>query len=655
VPRHSSQRPHALPQTRVLASRLAPAILCASLSVTSAAADKRLLWGDTHLHTSYSFDAFLNNNWRADPDTAYRFAKGQPVEHPYHHARVQLSRPLDFLAVSDHAEFLGVIRHVYNHGPPTDDLGLLAKLKAWYGTWVLRRKLDAGRGVELFGPALPPAEDPRQAVIDLVERGGVPDSQLTKVMPPMDDVERNTWHAITEAADRHYRPGEFTTLLAWEWSATPGGGNLHRIVISDADGATARRFEPFGFDDSPYPDQLWSFLERTSADTGARFLAIPHNSNLSKGVMFDTQTLRGEPMDTAYLAARRRWEPVAEVTQIKGDSETHPRLSPDDAFADFETYSYYLQRELTPYDPQPGDYLRSALRRGLEIEARQGLNPYQLGLIGSTDAHTGLSSADETNFHGKMATDSIPANKGTAFGRSNGTSGWAMSASGLAAVWATDNTRAAILDAFERREVYATTGPRIALRFHAGHGLAIPPGGDATTLDTALRGSVPMGGELSGDGTAPTFYVEALHDPQSAYLDRIQIVKGWLDRSGDSRERIYDVALSDPARRRADGSVSPVPDAVDRRTGAVDNSAGAPRLATTWQDPEFDPSRPAFYYVRVLQLPTVRHSYLDALALGEERAADFPDTIQERAYSSPIWYRPGITGSGAVETPAPRR
>jgi hypothetical protein len=344
-----------------------------------------------------------------------------------------------------------------------------------------------------------------------------------------------------------------------------------------------------------------------------------------------------------YAKARQRWEPVAEVTQIKGDSETHPILSPDDEFADFETYPYYIQRDLERYQARRGDYLRSALRRGLELEARLGTNPYRLGMIGSTDAHTGLSSADEDNFHGKMATDSIPANKNRRFGTAGGTSGWSMSASGLAAVWATENTREAILAAIKRREVYATTGPRISLRFHAANSLEPRAEADEASEDLALflARSVPMGGVLTADeGAVPVFYVEALHDPRSAFLDRVQIVKGWLDADGNSQEQVFDVLLSDPARRGADGTIAPVADTVDRFNGKVDNRVGSAVLAGRWQDPEFDPGQAAFYYARVLQIPTARHSFLDALALGLEHARGQPDTIQERAYSSPIWYSP---------------
>ncbi|EAQ99416.1 DUF3604 domain-containing protein [Congregibacter litoralis] len=612
---------------------------------------KKLLWGDTHLHSSYSFDAFLNDNLRADPATAYRFAMGQPVPHPYHQGRVQLTRPLDFLAVSDHAEYLGIMRHLYKEGPDTEDMGFWDTLKAQIATSVIRHKVDQRRGKDLFAPALPASEDPVAAARELASTDGIPRSAVSNRVPRMDAVETSTWRRITETADAYYQPGVFTTLIAWEWSTIPGGANLHRVVISDSDAQSARAFEPFGMDDSPYPEDLWAFLERVEAETAVSFVAIPHNSNISKGVMFDEMTLRGEEMTEAYARSRLRWEPIAEITQIKGDSETHPLLSPDDEFADFETYPFYIQRDPEEYRPLKGDYLRSALRRGLELEQSIGSNPYQLGFIGSTDAHTGLSSAAEDNFHGKMATDSIPENKIASFGSAGGVNGWSMSASGLAAVWATENTREAIIDAMRRREVYATSGPRISLRFYAGFDLALGDSPTAADLQASLAEAAPMGSVLQGEGKRPpVFFVEALHDPRGAFLDRVQIVKGWLSAEGESREQVFDVALSRESRRQADGSVSPIEDTVDRRTGKVENRVGAARLSVQWSDPQFDPAQSAFYYARVLQIPTARHSFLDALALGMDSAAGQPDTIQERAYSSPIWYRPDDKSPAAQES-----
>ncbi len=618
------------------------AIVALGLSMTSVAGqEKQLLWGDTHLHTTYSSDAFANNNLSADPDTAYRFAMGLPVVHPYHQARVQIGTPLDFLVVSDHAEFLGAIRHVYFDGVDTSELGLIASAKAKIAQWILRRAIDSRSARSLFIDVLPmPRDAAEAAAADFAERG-----QNVGWLPPMPQVEVNTWKTITAAAERYNQPGKFTAMIGWEWSSIPGGANLHRVVLTDAGADVAQTFQPFGLDDSPYPEDLWAWLDETSDSTGADFLAIPHNSNISKGFMFDTKTLRGESFSPEYLAQRRKWEKIAEITQIKGDSETHPDLSPDDEFADFETYPFYIQREPTPYVAAVGDYLRPALRRGLEMQRQLGSNPYQLGFIGSTDAHTALSSAEENNFHGKLATDSIPANKQTRFGNnSQGAYGWGMSASGRAAVWAGANTREEIFAAMKRREVYATTGPRIAVQFFGGWGFSDADLGATDLYAQAMSSGVPMGGELSLPGASsqpPTFIIQALKDPVGANLDRVQIIKGWVDQAGVSHERVYDVAWSGQRSPGPDGKLPPVGNTVDVETARYTNSIGEPQFVATWQDPAFDASQSAFYYARVLEIPTPRHSLFDAIALGGKQETGRPDTLQERAYTSPIWYQAG--------------
>jgi hypothetical protein len=602
----------------------------------SQASERQLLWGDTHLHTMYSSDAYTNNNLTAGPDTAFRYARGMPVIHPYHRARVQIGTPLDFLVVSDHAEFLGQIRNLHVNGVDTEGLGPIDALSAWGAAWWLNRAIDSGEGRDLFIRVLP---DPELTPEQDAEQSSLENSDLS-VLPMPRQVEIDVWRTITDTAEAYNEPGRFTALIGWEWSAIPAGANLHRIVITDSDARTAQQYDPFGLDDSPYPEDLWAWLERTSEATGARFTAIPHNSNISKGYMFSDRSLRGDPFDAGYVALRSKWERVAEITQIKGDSETHSTLSQDDEFADFENYPYYIQRHWTPYKPQPGDFVRAALKLGLELERTLGQNPYTLGVIGSTDAHTSVSSAEEDNFHGKLATDSIPENKQNRWNEDGaGPSGWAMSASGLAAVWADSNTRAGIMDALERRSVYATTGPRIAVEFFGGTGFVEEDLDTALQHDAIRQRGVPMGGELRGPG-APTFAVVAARDPNDANLDRVQIVKGWLNAGGQAEEKVHNVAWSGERQPGPDGSLPPVGNTVDLTTGEVVNSIGAPALSTVWSDPDFDPARPAFYYVRVLQIPTARHSLLDALALGLEHAEGHPDTIQERAYTSAIWYRP---------------
>ena len=614
--------------------RAAAGILSALLVTQSWATEKQILWGDTHLHTNRSFDAFTNRNFSVGPDEAYRFARGLPLEHPGHKARVQLETPLDFLVVSDHAEFLGNIRHLYNVGIPTEGMGFFQKLRVWYVQYLIRDAIKKGEGRAFFVRQLPePFDTPQEAISEWDLAGSV--------FPRVPILEDQAWSDIADAAEANNIPGQFSAILGWEYSLIPGGANLHRVVMTDLDGESAKVFQPFGSDDSLYPEDLWAWLDKTSEETGGNFIAIPHNSNISKGAMFDTITMRNEPIGPEYAEIRRRWEPIVEVTQYKGDSETHPVLSPDDPFADFEDYPYYIQRDWTEYKPQVGDFMRSALIRGMQIEREIGVNPYQFGVIGSTDAHTGLAAAEENNFHGKFATDSMPSSKLEGWSdNANSSFGWAMGAQGLAAVWAEENTRESIMQAMKRRETYATTGPRIGLRFYGGYGL------DATALEASAfpyesSGAVPMGGELDPkEGSAPVFLVHAMADPKSGTLDRIQIVKGWVDEAGEANEQIFDVAWSSPDRMQADGSLRPVPNTVDLETGTWSNDAGAATLTAEWRDPEFDPAVTAFYYVRVLEVPTPRHSLLDKLALGGDVDTRRPDTVQERAYSSPIWYRP---------------
>jgi len=609
--------------------------LLAVIPCVAAEETRQLLWGDTHLHTSYSFDAYTNNNFSADPHVAYRFAKGYPVIHPYNRTRVQIGTPLDFLVVSDHAEMLGVIRQIHREGVDTEGLGAWESLKAYFAAWVLNRALDERNAAELFRSILPPPGEVRTAATDSTVGGNV------NLLPQMRPTQVDTWRSTTSIADEYNEPGTFSAIIGWEWSSIPGGANLHRVVMTDGDAASAQSYQPYSLIDSQYAENLWAWLERTSVTAKANFLAIPHNSNLSKGFMFDTTRLNGSDFDSDYVSTRRKWEPVTEITQLKGDSETHPTLSPDDEFADFEEFPFYLQVNYSPYVVKPGDYVRSALRRGLELEQRYGQNPYQFGVIGSTDAHTSLSSAEEDNFWGKMATDSIPENKDRHWEEgAPSPSGWAMSASGMAAVWAEENTRGAILEAMRRREVYATTGPRIRLQFFAGAELVEADLEKPDVYREATSRGVPMGGELSALQASPTFLVLADKDPVGANLDRIQIVKGWMDESGETHEKVYDIAWSGERQADAAGKLPPVGNTVDTATGHYDNSIGAPLLRASWQDPAFDPAQSAFYYVRVLQIPTPRHSLLDAIALGQEHARDFPDTIQERAYSSAIWVAP---------------
>lgn len=633
------------------------AILAAGGSASAQDNPGKLLWGDTHLHSNLSVDAYIFGNRSADAATAYRFAKGEPVIHPYHRARVQLETPLDFLAVTDHAEFLGVPYSLFTGKDPR-----LTETRLGRRLTELRNEGKAGSAARLIVWAmnlagLPDAERPEKVswmtrlqwyFADLFD----PDSRMARDLQrissdpslvadlAIEDLFTTHWEANIDAAEKYNSPGEFTTLIGWEYSPISDGANLHRVVLM-ADGAeVAKKFLPFSSVDSINPEDLWRWLSDTATATGADFVSIPHNSNISKGKMFARISTAGKPIDASYAQLRSRWETVAEVTQIKGTSETHPLLAPDDEFADFEFFSHLLEmRPDAPHTPTvtEADYLRPALKSGLEIKAQIGINPFKLGLIGATDSHTGLASAEENNFMGKMALDSIPENKARGLGRM---SGWEMSASGLAAVWARDNTREEIIAAFKRREVYGTTGPRITVRFFGGYGFEQ---GDVSASDAAAigyAGGVPMGGDLAGSGEIPSFLVTAIKDPNGANLDRVQIIKGWLGSDGIAKEKVFDVAWSGNRHKGPGGKLPAIGDTVDRKTARYLNTIGASRLAVVWQDPEFDPAVPAFYYVRVLQIPTPRNSLFDAIALDEAPPEGYPEVIQERAYTSPIWYTP---------------
>jgi hypothetical protein len=613
-------------------------------SIAAPAGDplKKVYWGDTHLHTSYSPDAFLMGNQTADPDTAYRYAKGLPVVHPYHKARIQIHTPLDFLVVSDHGEFMGVVPNILKGNPVVADTPTGKRFQKLFAE---------GKSTEAFGELI---------------------AQVNKVVPPNpelanEEISRSVWGEIMSAADRHNEPGTFTAFMGWEWSSTPGGANLHRVVVMKEGKEKGQQFIPYTSLDSDKPEDLWKWLDNTSAKTGASFIAIPHNSNISQGLMFPLQDSEGKLISKEYAATRMKWEPLVEMTQIKGDSETHPNLSPTDEFADYETYDHLIAvegaeaknmftdgflGELSPEDrelvlknkqqiAEAGDYARSALKRGLVVEDRIGTNPYKFGMIGSTDSHTAMASAEEDNFHGKMAIDSTPGTKSKDV--IPGTPGWDMGAAGLVAVYAEQNTRESLFDAMQRKEVYATTGPRIQLRFFGGWDYLPSDVSASDMVAIGYKKGVPMGSDLTKApaGKAPSFMITAMKDPIDANLDRIQIVKGWLDKEGKPQEKVFNVALADGRTIGADGKVAPIGNTVDIKTGKYTNTIGDTQLATVWTDTEFDAGVRAFYYVRVLQIPTPRHTLFDTLALGvDPKESGNPATIQERAYSSPIWYTP---------------
>jgi hypothetical protein len=584
----------------------------------------RVLWGDTHLHTSLSPDAGLTGT-TLGPYEAFRFARGEVVTSTGG-LEAQLRRPHDFLVVSDHAEYLGIAMMIRAADPAllADPVG-----KRWYDQF---RK---------------GGQDAIDAALDVVADIGKRDQRFKSP-----DAQRTSWETAIEAAERYNEPGKFTAFIGFEWTAMPNSANLHRVVVFRDGGDRARRVLPFSAFDSEDPEDLWRYLSTYQQETGGRVLAIAHNGNVSAGLMFSGKTLGGKPFDRAYAEQRMKWEPLYEVTQIKGDGETTPVLSPTDEFADFETWDtttlggdIVTTPEMLRYN-----YARSALRMGLQHEARLGVNPFKFGMIGSTDSHTALSTPGEENFFGKIApNEPSPERWEEVFWKAtNGdprlaTYGYSMGAGGYAAVWARKNTREAIFDAMQKKEVYATTGTRILVRVFAGWDFRPEEVQLPDFADQGYARGVPMGGELTDapQGAAPAFMVRALRDVDGANLDRIQIVKGWLDAEGETHEKVLDVALSNG--RRPDprtGKAPSVGNTVDVANATWANTIGSPLLDAYWKDPEFDAIQKAFYYVRVIEIPTPRWTAYDAKRFGITMRPEVPMTVTERAYTSPIWYTP---------------
>lgn len=597
-------------------------ICCAVALATSVCGAERttLLWGDTHLHTAHSTDAYGSGNLFIDPEQAFRFARGQPVMHPTLRSRVQITRPLDFLVVADHSDFLGIQVYLQKDDP---------------------RLTSTERGRRLRELTL---ENPN-AVFRMVIAGNqeFTRQQLIETYAP---IAMQPWLDAIAAAEKHNEPGVFTAISGWEWSSHRENRNLHRVIFSDAPAEKLRSFMPFSNLESDRPEDLWAWLEKTSRESGADFIAIPHNSNMSTGLMFDRVDSWGRPFTAEYARTRARWEPVVEITQAKGTSEVHPELSPNDEFAEFEIF----RRLFFAQQPKAlaGDYARNALMAGLEQQQQIGVNPYKFGMIGSSDIHTGLSTTEEHAFGGAVARDAKPEDRQAAPRnrppqQAASLAAWELSASGLAGVWAGANTRKDIADAFRRKEVYATSGTRIQLRVFGGFAFEAAHARAKDVAEPGYRFGVPMGADLASAprGRPLSLLIHAVRDPQGANLDRIQVVKGWLDAAGKAQEKIYDVSWSGERRIGADGKLPAVGDTVNPAIASYANTIGAAQLAAVWKDPEFDPAQMAFYYVRVLEIPTPRHQVYDTAALNmkPEEAAQ-PLRIQERAWSSPIWYTP---------------
>ena len=592
---------------------------------------ERPLWGDTHLHTSLSMDAGLFGN-RLPPKEAYRFARGEQVISSTGQA-VRLSRPLDWLVVADHSDGMGMI----------DDLKI--------GTAEILASEQGARwnkGLKTGGQASV------EAALDLIGNfsQGTMDPKLIELYSPGSKIYRSVWEGVIKDAEAFNDPGRFTALIGFEWTSLINGNNMHRVVIMRDDKDRASQVEPFTQTPpigSPDPRELWKYLNEYEVKTGGDILAIAHNGNLSNGIMFPlTEQWNGVKFDKTYVTERFKWEPLYEVTQIKGDGETHPLLSPDDEFADYENWdvgNLDLSQVKTD-DMLAGEYAREALKRGLAIEGKLGTNPYKFGMIGSTDSHTSLATTEEENFFGKHpGYEPNPTRWEHPFMKTDEAEllGWQMVSSGLAAVWATENTREAIFDAMERKEVYGTTGTRLSVRLFGGWDFTDQDMNSRMPAVVGYEKGVPMGGDLRkapAGSSAPVFMVYALRDPIGANLDRIQIVKGWSDRKGNTYEKVYDVAWSGDRKPGADGKVPAVGNTVDVANANRTNTIGASELAVVWTDPDFDAKQKAFYYARVLEIPTPRWTAYDAFRYGIEMSDDVLMFGQERAYTSPIWYTP---------------
>jgi hypothetical protein len=590
----------------------------------------RVFWGETHLHTGMSMDAGAFGA-RLNPADAYRFARGEEVTTSTG-LQAKLSRPLDFLVVADHSDNMGFFPRLSGGEPSmlADPTG-----RRWYDM------IQAG------------GQDGVAAAVEIIQAvtGNTFPEALAAL--PGTDAYRSAWELTIKAAEDYNDPGVFTAFIGYEWTSTDRGYNLHRVVVYRDDETRAAVMEPYTTlspNGSPDPVDLWSWMQRYEEMTGGRLLAIAHNGNMSNGFMFPmVETFAGRSVDRAYAEARARWEPLYEATQIKGDGETHPFLSPNDEFADYETWDQgNLDLSALKEDEMlEREYARSGLQLGLQLERELGVNPYKFGLVGATDAHTGLATAEEDNFFGKHSGgEPNPERVNHPMAKVGDLEypGWSVAASGYQGVWATDNTREALFDAMMRKETYGTTGPRMLVRFFGGWDFVEADAQTRLPANVGYMKGVPMGGDLTAApaGKAPSFLVAALRDPMSGNLDRIQVVKGWLDDRGQRHENVYDVVWSGDRRPGADGKLPPVGNTVDLATATWTNTIGSPELIAVWTDPDFDPDLPAVYYARVLEIPTPRWTAYEAVRFGIEMPSpDVPMTTQERAYTSPIWYTPG--------------
>ncbi|MHC5065223.1 MAG: DUF3604 domain-containing protein [Planctomycetota bacterium] len=588
----------------------------------------QVFWGDTHLHTGMSMDAGAFGA-RLTPEDAYRFARGEELVSSTGQ-RVRLSQPLDFLVVADHSDNMGFFPRLRDGDPAmlADPTG-----RRWYDM------IQQG-GQEAVKVAV-------EIIVAFSKNEFPPALAMTPGKPSF----RSAWEVTIDAAEKYNEPGKFTAFIGYEWTSNEKGNNLHRVVIFRDDAHKASMVVPYttlpplG---SPNPVDLWKWMNAYQDKSGGQVLAIAHNGNLSNGRMFPmVDSFTGQPFDADYATTRINMEPLYELTQIKGDGEAHPFLSPNDEFADYETWDQgnLDLSELKTDEMLQYEYARSGLQIGLQLEQKLGVNPYKFGLIGATDSHTGLATAEENNFYGKHSgAEPGPERWSHPMAKIGDMEypGWSMVASGLAGVWAENNSRRAIWDAMKRREVYGTTGPRMMLRFFGGYDFVENDALSRTPANIGYEKGVTMGGDLPAapEGKAPNFLIAALKDPISGNLDRVQVIKGWIDAEGNRQEKIYNVAWSGDRQPDADGKLPPVGNTVDVATASWTNTIGAVEFVTVWEDPDFDPKQPAVYYVRVLEIPTPRWTAFDAKAYGVKLPEDVPMTTQERAYTSPIWYTP---------------
>ena len=584
----------------------------------------RPLFGDTHLHTAISLDASAVGA-NVGPDVAYRFARGEEITTSTGQ-QAKLARPLDFLVVSDHAEAFGGMVEVVKGNP-----ALMAdpQLKQWH---------------EMIRTGGDTAVKAAWEIIAALSANKLPKPLTNPAFI------RSVWEPYIKVADQYNEPGKFTAFIGYEWTSLPDGDNLHRNVIFRNGADKAVQTLPFAASDSENVEDLWKVLHAYEEKTGGRVLAIPHNGNISGGRMFALADFAGNPLTQKYAEERARWEPLVEVTQQKGDGESHKFLSPNDEFASYEAWDKMNLggTKLHKDEYFQSEYARAALKSGLKLEQQLGVNPFKFGMIGSTDSHTGISAVEEENFFSKAPPYEPSADRTTHVFTKLGDKkvmAWELAASGYAAVWATENTREAIFDAMERRETYATTGPRMVVRFFGGWEFEADDAHNRLPAVIGYTKGVPMGGDLSGApaGKSPRFLVAALKDPIGANLDRIQIIKGWMDAKGELHEQVYDVVWGDADKRKPgkDGKLPAVGNTADVPNATWTNTIGDPELITVWEDPEFDARQRAFYYARVIEIPTPRWTAYDAKRFGVQMPEEVLMTTQERAYTSPIWYTPG--------------